>query len=374
MDLPTILGVYSLGWLAVFGLSRVVDLSRWGLAVGPLYVEWSSRLPEWNLSGRFIKYILDFGIFLSIIFSFLGIYMIFSGLLSAAFLWGRAAPTIAPPVPGLTVRLDPPTILALAATLMAHELGHAIAASAEGIGTKRIAFFFLFILPGAYVELDEGDVAESRPRSRARVFSAGVLSNAIVAGSILMLGVLLMSGFPNNPSGIYVEATVEGGPSWGRLIPGDVITAVDGVRVTTTPELISVLSERCPGSTAVITTLRGDFEVILGSRPGGGNRSWLGVLLSPFGYYKPRIPMPAGLVVALSEFSLLSIIFNLSAAALNALPALPLDMGKIFEDALRRLLSNPKTAARIATISSIIIWSAVAFDLTYSLLWVARII
>ncbi len=63
----------------------------------------------------------------------------------------------------------------------------------------------------------------------------------------------------NMPQGVYLLAVVEGAPAdQAGLQSGDVITAVDGISVTTMAEIKTILADKQPGDTVEVTLSRSD--------------------------------------------------------------------------------------------------------------------
>lgn len=92
----------------------------------------------------------------------------------------------------------------------------------------------------------------------------------------------------SNGAGAVVASVAEGGPSAGVLVPGDVITRSNGQMISTSQQLISVVSASAPGSTLALSvepfdpTISGarparDVEVVLGTRSGDPSKGFLGV-------------------------------------------------------------------------------------------------
>jgi putative serine protease PepD len=75
----------------------------------------------------------------------------------------------------------------------------------------------------------------------------------------------------HSPAGALVESVDPGGPSAGRLQPGDVIVAVDGEAVRSMAELRARLYVMSPGATSRLTVVRNGVErqadVVLASSP-----------------------------------------------------------------------------------------------------------
>ncbi len=111
---------------------------------------------------------------------------------------------------------------------------------------------------------------------------------------------------PERNAGAVIWMVLKPSPSWGKLVPGDVITAVNGRRVSTASELAGVVSVEKPGSTAMLTFTTvnqligsggqsmshprySQVKIVLGKRPstsnGAGNAGFLGVVPFTQGVY-----------------------------------------------------------------------------------------
>lgn len=90
---------------------------------------------------------------------------------------------IPPSVPGLSLSLAD-TGYACVSTIISvfmHELGHAVAATSEGIQVEYIAVFIAILFPGALVAFNY-EFLQTLPHLTAlRVYSAGIWHNAVVS-------------------------------------------------------------------------------------------------------------------------------------------------------------------------------------------------
>ncbi len=86
-------------------------------------------------------------------------------------------PSVIPVIPGVTVGLSLPVLVSIFLVIAIHELGHAVVALMEGIPVRRMAFFLLYVIPGALVETDDEKTKKAGPKKRIVMESAGVLSN-----------------------------------------------------------------------------------------------------------------------------------------------------------------------------------------------------
>ena len=76
--------------------------------------------------------------------------------------------------------------------IVAHEGAHGVIAKSLGFEVKSSGLLFFLILPiGAFVEVDDSKMKESRARESLRVLSAGPTINVII-GMISLLGIFLI--------------------------------------------------------------------------------------------------------------------------------------------------------------------------------------
>lgn len=102
--------------------------------------------------------------------------------------------------------------------------------------------------------------------------------------------------------GSKVVATVEGGPSEGVLLPGDVITAVDGAEVGLPSSIAPELADHAPGDAVAVTVQREvdgaetekSLQVTLGAASDDPSRPVLGIEAEPV---DPRIDSPVQVTV-----------------------------------------------------------------------------
>jgi membrane-associated protease RseP (regulator of RpoE activity) len=126
--------------------------------------------------------------------------------------------------------------LAIVFAIVIHESAHGIVARSLGLPVKSAgAIFLLFIPLGAFVEIDENQLRETKARNSLRVLAAGSGINFIVGLICLALLVWTVSAMVPavNGSAVFaVNQPVNGSvaPAWDAGVrPGDFIIKVDGV-------------------------------------------------------------------------------------------------------------------------------------------------
>ncbi len=154
-------------------------------------------------------------------------------------------------------------IVSIAIGAAIHEFAHAVVALREGVGVKNWGVGCIFLIPLAFVELDDDSFKNASPVSRASIASAGPFANALVAIAMQLLIVLMLS------SGFALSTAVEvanvncslcnalqcPGERLG-LRSGDIIYAVNGTVVRSVGEITKVLNVTKLGSTVELTICR----------------------------------------------------------------------------------------------------------------------
>lgn len=142
-------------------------------------------------------------------------------------------------LPGINPYLPLSVWLAVIVAVFIHESAHGIIARSLGLPIKSAGLVFLLFLPiGAFVEVDDKQLKESRSRDSLRVLGAGSGINFIVGVACLLLLILTVStmtpaakgaaivGVVPNSSSLHSPAAVAG------IQPGDFVTAINNKPVT----------------------------------------------------------------------------------------------------------------------------------------------
>jgi len=348
---------FLLFWGAAYLAGLLVSkyLGRERVKVGIFYLEFSFEPRNFRkiIEGlaKFVGPLYKIGIGSLLISSVL--FLIFLIKITLDTVFGPKVAQIAPVIPGVTFEISASLLISIFVILAVHEFGHAAASWYFGVPIKKIAFFILFVLLGAFVEPDEEIIKKLEPLKRMGVYSAGIFMNFATFFAVLLLAMILFPGFSiipdtSHPSGVYVQEVIEGGPSYGVLPSGVVIRQIDGYRVRDFDTLVRALKNLKPGQEVDIVTDRGTYRVKLGSRPDDPNSPFLGVMLSRVPYFDPVLPIPTGLAVQLIELFGFLIMFNLGLAGLNALPMLPLDGGLVLQEILTMYLGDDEMARKLA--------------------------
>jgi len=312
-------------WLAVYALSRILPLNRYGVEVKPLLLKYNSKgfksllykfSSRWRRAWTFFSYVsilLGFGLMLFAITFLLGNLIEF-------LLPGGEGAAITPIIPGLTLSLYwlPYFLIAVIVAVLTHESAHGIVALMERIDVKSAGILVLGIFPGGFVEVDEDEIDALPRRSRMKIFSAGSSSNLIFG----LLALLLISTiFASNPSGMIVVNVLEDGPlhraGIGRW---DVIYALNNTRICGYSDLANFMSRVKPGDRLIVSTSRGDFTIVSARNPEDENKAIIGILPPYLPYHQNLLGLDPfwGLQVHLTLTWLF--VVSISVAIFNMLP------------------------------------------------------
>jgi membrane-associated protease RseP (regulator of RpoE activity) len=331
-----------------------------------------------------------------------GLYLLVSSLIG--LLWNPAAAEAAREVglgayillPGINPYL--PVLygwFAIFCAIAIHEGAHGVAARSLGLKVNSSGLLFLLFIPiGAFVDVDEDELKKASGKVSSRIFASGVGSN-IVVGVVCLIGVLLIvGGLAPIVDGVYVGNVSEGLPAQAAgLLPGDVLVSLDGVAINSTDDLRAVMENKTVGDLVKVTVVRGDkwqdqystFVTLTSS----DNRTIMGIGVGDLQTeqrlrnYLDVAPqnlvlymLPPALVQGLVPFSDMltpfyesglgdqwavyaNVLFwiwfvNVNVAVFNALPIYPLDGGRIFNVALKKIIHRKNSKNIIAAITAIV--------------------
>jgi len=294
--------------------------------------------------------------------------------------------------------------LAIVCAIVVHEGAHGIIARNRGLNVKSSGLLFFLVIPiGAFVDVDEAQIAKAKAKDSLRVMAAGVAGNIVVAIVCILAVLLIVNGLTPVVDGVYVYDVTEGMPAEeAGLLPEDVFVSVDNLDINNFEELKALFEDKSSGDVVQVTVARGEnweeqFSTSI-TLTESENRTVMGVTLfdpeEPLTYYQTLTPeslymylLPPSLVPGLVPFSdsltpfythglgaqwhvYANVFFwlwfvNVNVAVFNALPIYPLDGGRMFNISLKSILGRRVSEKTI---------SRITFAVTATLIWVLLMI
>lgn len=356
MDVLTFLFVITFVWLLVYlvlsfiknkksKISNVVDVYPFLLLIktkkfnNSIVKEGKKRSKIWNVMGE-LSIIYGISSLLYAIFFFI------KNLLSFLFpaKVGIASPVI-PLIFGIT--FNPPLdqlviiLIVIVIAVVTHELFHGLVASSSNIDLKSTGAGVVYVIPMAFVELDESSLEKAPKKSKLKVYGAGSFINLLEGILFLILIIsfplVIAWGFSTSPSGVLIVSTVPNSPAaMHGFQQGDAIIAINGTSIRDMNSFTNYLSHTKPGQTAIITIERDlqDFNVTLVlAKNNYTNTGFIGV--STINYYKPYFSfIPQILQYYIYTFLAWGSVIFFSLAIINMLPIPMLDGDKFLAEIL----------------------------------------
>ena len=245
-----------------------------------------------SLSKRYPKLIGFLG-YTGIVIGFLGMILVFYGLIKSAIMIfttpdAAAGVDILLPgrqIPGLPVLSFWHWIIAIFILAVIHEFSHGVVARLHGIKIKSSGFaifaVLLPILPAAFVEPDEKNLIKKSKKAQLSVFAAGSFSNLILA---LIFGLIFF--FLLNPvatslienEGIKVVGLQKDYPIENSGINiNEEIKEVNDVIVNNVGDFINIMKKVKPGDNVKIKTNINTYNVIAATHPKDASRGYIGI-------------------------------------------------------------------------------------------------
>lgn len=240
-------------------------------------------------------------------------------------------------------------ILSIFIIATVHEFCHGVAARFFDFRVKSSGFAFLClffpVIPAAFVEPDDKQLAKAGLRNKMGVFAAGPFSNILTAGIILLLVLAVFNPVANvlfMPAGIKVVSVNEDGPSFSSgMAPDDIITDVNGVFVHDVGAFVNELKVHSPGESISLKTDKGVRMITLGKNPSDESLPWLGISSRPHSIIRENIKQSIGEFIPQAVewvfgFFYWLFLLSLGIGLFNLLPMGPLDGGLMLRGILQR--------------------------------------
>jgi membrane-associated protease RseP (regulator of RpoE activity) len=344
----------------------------------------------------------------------IGLYMLCSSLFALLWTpgagetvsqWGPASYLL---LPGINPFL--PIVygwLAIVCAIVVHEGAHGIIARNRGLRVKSSGLLFFLIIPiGAFVDVDEKQIAKAKAKDSLRVMAAGVGANIVVAVACILAVLVIVNGLTPAMSGLFIYEVEEGMPAEAAgLLSNDFFVSIDNTSFGSLEELRTFFRDKNSGDTVHVIVARGEkleerFSTFVTLTESEDDRAVMGVNVSDLmieerlTFYRTLTleklslyMVPPSLVPGLVPFSDLLIPFythelgaqwhvyantffwlwfvNFYVAVFNALPIYPLDGGRMFDITLKSVLGRRLSEKTI---------SRITFAVTATLIWILLLI
>jgi membrane-associated protease RseP (regulator of RpoE activity) len=281
--------------IALLGRAGYIAPNRAVTFFGPALMIKTRRglaaIERWGRFRRFWTWASDLGVALAAIAMVTIIVLLILDAIVSLHIPASQAPTVQEAVglPGINPIIPIGYgILALVVGIVLHELAHGIVARSQGIGVKSLGILVFVVPVGAFVEQDDTDMNAASRRRRDRVAAAGVLANfAIALVFFVALSAVISTSVVPNANGVGVALVQANSPAANAsLVPGDIITSINGTATTNANLFESSLENTVPNETVEVsyysssTHTSTTISVILATNPTVKTRGFLGVAIS----------------------------------------------------------------------------------------------
>jgi membrane-associated protease RseP (regulator of RpoE activity) len=243
-------------------------------------------------------------------------------------------------------------IIAIALLVIVHEGFHGIMSAMEKVNIKSLGWGVLAIIPLAFVEPDEKDLGKRKSMTQLRVFAAGSFANFLLAGLTILVMIALSSSV-FIPAGVGYQALIQGYPAEKVNLTG-MITNIDGYEIRTIQDLSTTLDEIGPGQTITIQTLvieegierNLEFSLVTAPDPDNENEGFIGIIgIIQVNDIRDEYKEYSGVIDFTGGLLLFIFLINFGVGAANLMPIGPLDGGRMWRIALRRII--PKRSEKV---------------------------
>lgn len=313
-----------------------------------------------SLFSRFWKYFMNIGILVSVI-----CMVIMAVTLIYSLTMIMDTPSVSLILPGVEVPGSPIFIpffygfIALATVIVVHEFSHGILARVEKINIKSIGLLLFAILPGAFVEPDEEDMAKLSPLSKLRIYVAGSIGNLSLA-AIAMILMLISTSFIIplcfHEDGVEITRIVSDSPADGYLKSGMIIKSINNHSFNNSNSYMGIVSNLKPNTPINIGTDQGNFTIISSKNPTNTSRGYMGIQAQNHYLLNNKFNNQVysslfWIILQLPQLFIWIAFLNLAVGTFNLLPMKPLDGGYIFEILMSYICSDMILKAIVSFVS-----------------------
>ncbi|MBU0535587.1 MAG: site-2 protease family protein [Nanoarchaeota archaeon] len=251
-------------------------------------------------------------------------------------------------------------IICIFVLVMVHEFSHGVISRLYNVKIKSSGLAFLGVIlpvvPAAFVEPEEKQLAKKPRREQLSVFAAGSFSNIVLG--FLCLGIFFILFKPAigafmEDAGVMVVGLQENGnmtypAEKAGMNEGEIITSIDGQEIKNTASLTGYLMNKSPGDGINITTNQTTYSLQLAANPENTSIPMMGVYLDDHTRVKPSFEDRYGLmipkvIVWFAGLILWLFLLNVGIGLFNLAPIPITDGGKMLFLALLHYFDEKKS-------------------------------
>ncbi len=250
-------------------------------------------------------------------------------------------------------------IIAIFIIAVAHEFSHGVLARLSKIKIKSSGFAFLSvlipILPAAFVEPEEKQLAKKSAREQLSIFAAGPFANIVLGILFGLIFFLVIPPIVDNYvkfDGLkvidFLEANGTSPAQQAGLQKGEVIKFIDDKRIEHALNLTDALANKTPGDIISVRTDEKTYSIKLGKSPQNESNVFMGISFSPdYGNFFSAAFMWFVFLIAWCYM------LNIGIGLVNLLPLGPIDGGRMLKVVIDKIIKNPKKANMV--------WAKISF-------------
>jgi len=248
-------------------------------------------------------------------------------------------------------------LISLVVVIVIHEFSHGVMARVHNLKVKAsgvgVIGLLAPILPVAFVEPDEKEMAKRPYHQQLSILAAGPFSNIVLG--MLVVGLFFLIAVPVDShmlqhEGVLVHGiTTEGSypVQTSGMAAGEVITEMNGKQIASIKDFSAVLAEKKPGDMMHVVSNRTTYDIALGAHPMNASAPYLGVFVADKTSVKESFKEKYGSFVPTAIIWFMGLLFwlyaiNLGIGFFNLLPMTICDGGRMFQIAMLKLFGKGK--------------------------------
>lgn len=258
-------------------------------------------------------------------------------------------------------------VIGIAVVIIPHELFHGIMCRIDGIRITSVGWLLLVIIPGAFVEPDEKQLAKAPRKTKLRVYAAGSFANIITAAVIFLILVVFISPMFMPAAAIFSASESS---AFGKNTTG-AIASLGDIKVDSPEDISYALSLRKPGDTIQVGYYESQNIMVFSRfdslpptiRNSSDIRTETITLLDRNGTAYMGITPASSAFILNAGSGFIEVIrliwwmfvFSLGIGIVNLLPIKPLDGGLIFEEITGHFTKRNAIIVKVVSVAMLLL-------------------